>query len=250
MERVKTTVGMVKTETCLMLSKLLSNTVAYGPFKGLQLSTNVWWGEHDIGNKLLGQYELHVVDKLVELGKDHDCFIDIGAADGYLAVGLAKAGLYAHIVCFEISEQGQKATRETAILNGVSDRVEIHGIATETSIEAVIGKFGRAVIVCDIEGAEFELLSDAFLELAKDCTLIVELHDFKKGEPDRRKRLLQRAAMHFDVSSLPRSNPPVHSFRELDHLTDDSRLLVFSESRPVNMEWICLTPRRGEGFAK
>jgi hypothetical protein len=238
------TVAMIKAEASRALKKKLGNTVRYGAFNGLRLSDDVWWGKHDIGNKLLGQYEYHVVQQLVELSQTYDCLIDIGAADGYFAVGAAKAGLFSKIVCFEIGEEGRRIIRNTAQLNEVADRVIVNGIATEESLGQVIEACGPAAILCDIEGAEFDLLTEKLLNMTRDCTFIVELHDNMGSKyNNQRTELLERAQKNFDVAYLVRSNPPVHSFQELNDMPDDSRLLIFSESRPVNMDWLLLTPK-------
>jgi hypothetical protein len=80
--------------------------------------------------------------------------------------------------------------------------------------------------------------------MTRDCTFIVELHDNMGSKyNNQRTELLERAQKNFDVAYLVRSKPPVHSFQELNDMPDDSRLLIFSESRPVNMDWLLLTPK-------
>ena len=39
-------------------------------FAGLLLNKDYWWGKYDITNKLLGSYENHITEKLVNLSKN------------------------------------------------------------------------------------------------------------------------------------------------------------------------------------
>ena len=95
-----------------VLSALLlkhKSIVAYGPFKGMKLSQNVWWGQFDLITKILGVYEEHVLKKLSEISKKIDApFVDIGAADGYFAVGMAFGGYFSQVYAYEISPRGRE----------------------------------------------------------------------------------------------------------------------------------------------
>ena len=69
----------------------------------------------------------------------------------------------------------------------MTERVAIHGTAQPGTIqramaEAAIDPAG-AVVICDIEGGEFELFDDALLLFLTDANLIIETHEFLyKGE--------------------------------------------------------------------
>lgn len=237
-------VQMLRDEVNLELRQKFSNTVAYGRFSGLVLPEKIWWGRHDVANKLLGQYESHVIDAIGAHADPDGCFIDIGAADGFFAVGVLKAGWFRKTICFEMSETGRAVVENAAKLNSVEDRIVILGEATEKNLREVIAETGPALVLCDIEGAEFDLISDSVLRALRDCTVIIELHDNKSRSGDtRRSKLLQKASAYFDISYVQRSSPTVHAFRELDELHDHRRLLLFSEGRPWNMEWVRLSPR-------
>ena len=68
--------------------------VKYGPFQGLSLNSKTGWGKSDLGAQCLGLYEKEILDDIgsQEKGK-YQTFIDIGAADGYYAVGMLLAGI-------------------------------------------------------------------------------------------------------------------------------------------------------------
>jgi hypothetical protein len=222
---------------------LFGNQVAYGIFKGMKFSNNVWWGKYDVLAKYLGQYEAHVLNKLEELSSHHDHFIDIGAADGYYAVGLLHAELYKSATCFEISPKGRTVIAENAELNNLGNRVIINGEANIKSLKKEIETYKSCVLLCDIEGAEFDLFSKECMSAIRQCTIIIELHDeFIFGDKNRRKRLINDAKEFFNISFIKRSNPKVNEFEEISHWNDDIRQLAFSEWRPSRMHWILLTP--------
>ena len=96
----------------------------------------------------------------------------------------------------------------------------------------------------DIEGGEFDLLTNEFLLVCKNSKLIIELHDsFIKGSDNRRNDLFKRANMYFDITYLQRVNPDIYSFKELENFDDNFRQLVFSEGRPPKMEWVLFSPK-------
>ena len=226
---------------------IFGNQVKYGIFKGMEMSSNVFWGRHDILSKQLGQYEPHILSKLRELSKTYDHFIDIGAADGYYAVGLLHSKLYKSVTCFEISDKGRSVISENAALNNQSENIKIYGEANKDSLEKEIDAVKSCVILCDIEGAEFDLFSKEVLKVLRNCEIIIELHDeFIGGNKDRRKRLINDAQEFFEINVIERSNPIPNDFEELKGWNDDLRQLAFSEGRPCRMDWILLTPRKNQ----
>lgn len=224
---------------------LFEKKVAYGPFKGMLLSDEVWWGKYDLLSKYLGQYEEHVMDEVLSLSKSFDHFIDIGAADGYYAIGVLKGNLFSSSTCFEISPKGQHVINSNADLNGVSGQLSVFGEANVNDISREIKRKGPSLVLCDIEGAEFDLFSLEMLEVLKDCAVIIELHDsFLPQFLERRKQLISNAEKFFDVHYLVRANPNVNNYKELESWNDDERMLAFSEGRPVRMDWVCFLPKK------
>jgi hypothetical protein len=226
------------------LRERYEDRVAHGPFKGMQLSRQAWWGTKDASSKLLGVYERQVQDQLEAFASNASVLIDIGAADGYMAIGAVRSGLYARAFCFEISASGRLRLKENAEANGVSDRIEIFGEASRDSLCPLLADTADAVILCDIEGAEFELLSEDVLEAARDVRLIVELHDpFVANGAELKAGLLDRASRWFDIAILKSADIRLSRYPELERFNDAQRLLAFSEGRGRAMEWLVLTPR-------
>ena len=226
------------------LRERYDDRVAHGPFKGMQLSRQAWWGTKDVSSKLLGVYERQVQAQLETFAAHASVLIDIGAADGYMAIGAVRSGLYERAVCFEISASGRRRLQENAEANGVSDRIEIFGEANRETLDPLLAATVDAVALCDIEGAEFELLSEDVLETARHIRLIVELHDpFIANGAELKADLLERASRWFDTAILKSADIQLGRFPELEQFNDTQRLLAFSEGRGRAMEWLVLTPR-------
>ncbi|MEQ1752317.1 MAG: hypothetical protein ABL974_23050, partial [Prosthecobacter sp.] len=80
--------------------------------------------------------------------------VDVGAAEGYYAVGLARRLPSAQIIAFEMEEHGQKALHEMAQLNNVTSRLHIRGRCEPADLAEALGTELNAVVVCDVEGYE------------------------------------------------------------------------------------------------
>ena len=225
------------------LKSLFNNQVAYGPFKGMKMSDQIWWGKNDSASKYFGEYESHILSKLIHLSDKYNNFIDIGAGDGYYAIGLMVSGKYKSVVCFEKSEVGRKTIKKNSIINKISKNLSIYGQSNSIEILKSIRNLGPSVILCDIEGEEYELFDDKLLSALKRCTIIIELHNNKFSKLNLSKNLIDISKKYFNVELIARSNPNVNNFKELSSWGDNERYLAFSEGRPERMEWICLKPK-------
>ena len=226
------------------LRELYQCKVAHGPYEGMQLPKEAWWGTKDACSKLLGVYERQIQDQLVSLAPRASVLIDVGAADGYHAIGAVGSGLYQRAICFEISAHGRERLKANAELNGLADKIEIHGEANTESLAPILAKIDSGVILCDIEGAEFELLSREFLEPARHFHFIIELHDRFVADGEAQKSgLFERANSLFGTKIIRSADIRISEFRELDQFNDTQRLLAFNEGRGAAMEWLVLTPR-------
>ena len=218
--------------------------VAFGEFAGLRLSDDPWWGGLDASAKILGAYESQVVREVAALSGRGRMLVDIGAADGFFAVGALVGNLFDRVTAFEISDRGRAALTAVARLNGVENRIDIQAEADAAALARVVGANPDAVVLCDIEGAEFDLFDDALLATLAGCSVIIELHGpFDADGAGRRHDLRARALRHFDCRLLHRDPIPVDAFDALADLDDATRLLAFGEGRKRRGEWLVLTPR-------
>lgn len=191
--------------------------VQSGPFKGMQLGPH---GEHMSAclARWLGIYEsaLHAT---IAKASAHDTLINIGAGEGYYAIGLARALPGIRVIAADINPDMQRSCAALCALNGVTDRVSIQGEMTPQTLAAAIK--GKTLIICDIEGAEEVLLSPAACPALLQTDIIVELHDvYKPGLSD--KLAAEYAATHdvqiIEPSAAPAIDMPfVRTMPELEH---------------------------------
>lgn len=219
--------------------------VQSGLFKGLSLDGESNISQGPLAMKLFGLYEKVVFDKIAECAPFGD-IVNLGAADGYFSLGLLKAGMGQRSICFEITESGRAAVRRNAQRNGLADRVVVLGAADAqlaTRLAEVDFKVERALVLCDIEGAEFTVLSRDVLQALGGATLIVELHDrIHSGKPDQRDALIANLpanCRHKVIKTIP---PDWAGITDIEALSDNDRALVLSEGRRAIGEWLVVTP--------
>lgn len=153
-----------------------------GPFSGmiygasiLKAQTCGWLGGSMVVPKLVGCYEaeLHpIVNWIIERG--YHRIIDIGCAEGYYAVGLALRLPSAMIYALDINPLARDRCKEMARLNGVADRV----VVADCDLSEVRRLTSEpALVICDCEGHELDLLRPEEAPGLICCDMLVELHD-------------------------------------------------------------------------
>lgn len=129
--------------------------------------------------KYLGVYEAELHSVLESfLSENFDCYVDIGAAEGYYAVGLAsRLPETTTILAYESDEKARELLTENLRLNHLESRVEVLGTCTQEDILKLTKRFKRLFLILDIEGYEEELLAVPGLE---NVTILVEIHDTRE----------------------------------------------------------------------
>jgi len=233
----------------LKLSHLINNkfdsTVAYGPFKGLKLNANAWWGESDKASMLLGLYEQEVLTSLLNVPRTHRTFIDLGAADGYYGVGVLINKNFDQSYCFEMSKKGQLTIAKNAELNLVRQNVVIHGKAEKDFFKLLSrDQLSHSVLLIDIEGGEFDLLDTNFFKAFKGSIIFIELHPWMVENGARKlAELKAEATLDFNITEITTTSRDMSVFPELKNFNDTDRWLICSESRKQLMTWFRLDPK-------
>jgi hypothetical protein len=173
------------------VSERLGSSVLGGPFEGMCLLPGF---EERVASpilKLLGAYErqLHrAFDMAIEM--QPKMIANVGCADGYYATGLAWRIRGAVVHAYDLASTARGLTREAARFNGVSERVVIHGRCRSFPRDLDL-------LVCDIEGAEGDLLD---VQALANAMVIVETHDH--AVPGITDMLIERFAGTHDVEIL------------------------------------------------
>lgn len=197
--------------------------------------------------KLLGCYEaeLHPVFKHL-LNTPFEIVIDVGAAEGYYAVGCALRWPRAKIVAFETTETGRNLLYEVACANQVESRIEIRGHCELSDLKVVAERHINGLLIMDIEGGESSILDiEQIPELIK-FHIIVEIHDFIDPTIGDliRKRFSNTHSIE-EIWTRPRSvaDFDTPSSRVMRFYTLRNLRLYANEYRPGPMRWFYLTPK-------
>lgn len=126
-----------------------------------------------------GTYEQELFPYLQKLStSETDAVLDIGAAEGYYAVGLLFANLTPRVEAFECAPQAQALLQSLAVLNRVEERLELHSLCTPALLNQTLAKYRHPAILLDAEGSEVLLLDPLRVHGLERCRILVEYHDF------------------------------------------------------------------------
>lgn len=220
-----------------MVYEASRGVVQDGPFRGMRLLRQSSWGAGEISPKLLGSYEADLIPQVLEaVAKGFPQVINVGCAEGYYAVGLARRMPKSRVIAYDLSEMAQAVCRATAELNGVADRVEVRGACTDAALGEDLAGGVPTFMVMDCEGAELQLLDPQKTPL-QHCDILVECHDI--FNPAITPALLKRFAETHTVELIeegPRdSNLPL--LKKQDSM---SRWIAVCEFRPAPQHWLML----------
>jgi len=163
-------------------SILISNTiieshetyVLQGPMQGLKYVADS--SEGCLAARLIGCYEqplLPFIEKAIHT--DYVNVVNIGCSDGYYAVGMARRMVKSKIWAYDINPVAQDACRELAKKNDVSERIEIGALFSPENFAQFADE--KTLVMCDIEGAERELLDPRLAPDLLGMDIIVESHE-------------------------------------------------------------------------
>ncbi|UUY05690.1 hypothetical protein LRS13_09270 [Svornostia abyssi] len=154
--------------------------VAHGPFRGMRYPAEVLDGANDAAAKLLGTYECELADLIEhEISLRPPAVVNVGAGEGYYAVGFAMRLPGVPVYAYDINPDLRALCRALAAENSVADGVFLDSEAHPLTLNHLAHLSGPGMlIVCDIEGAERDLLDPGPAPLLAGARLIVEVHDF------------------------------------------------------------------------
>lgn len=219
--------------------------VRNGLFKGMKYANPKSFGSA-FYPKLIGSYERELHSELQQMlsKNQYSEIIDVGCAEGYYAVGLARICENSKVFAYDTSDMARQLCAEMVVVNDVEDKVEIRSAMTPNELNE-FSFSGKGLIICDCEGYEKQLFNPENIYNLKSCDLIIELHDFIDISISRYLKDLFSRTHHVrtiystdDIHKVFNYNYP-----EIDHLTDIEKKTVIGERRPATMEWlICTTP--------
>lgn len=222
------------------LSDFADGQVLGGPFKGMKYVARAHSSQ--LGPKLLGTYELELFatfDRLLQ--RTDSQVIDVGAAEGYYAVGILFRAPTARCTAFEGSPEARRDLEELARRNGVTQRLTIEGYATPSLLEAALRDQHNPIVIVDVDGAELELIDPHKVPSLSRADLIIEVHPHLL--PNVREQLEARLRASHALKFLPavhRDEVPLPALPSF--APRDLRALMW-EARPDGQGWLIGTPK-------
>lgn len=189
---------------------LAKNTILAGPFAGMRYGDTQAMCSA-LYPKLLGTYEHELASAFDEaLARDYSLVVDIGAADGYYAVGFAFRNPSSRVIAFDQDPRARAELSKLAALNGVTERIEIRERCDPQDLAGFEGKSGLMIVDC--EGFEEVLLTAERIGALEKWDFIIETHD--GISPEVTSTLKQR----FEKTHRVETIEAVHDFDKLDHV--------------------------------
>lgn len=223
--------------------QMLVNTflVHHGPritgglFEGMEYVTRATEGA--LLPRLLGAYEAELHPHLLAFRDEGvDCIVDVGCAEGYYAVGLARLMPQVVVYAYDIDPRARAACAELARRNQVADRVVVRELFRPQDFQSFANR--QVLVIMDVEGAETELLRPDLAPALAGMRLIVETHGADKLTGVRERFEASHDIQRVDIEGKVGELPPW--LRELGHL---DQLLAVWEWRGCPTPWLVMRPK-------
>jgi len=217
--------------------------VLHGPFKGMRYSSLKSVGSA-LYPKLLGSYEQEISQAIrYIINQPYTAIVNIGCAEGYYAVGLGMRIRSAKVFAFDTNENALALCHMMGELNGVDLQT---GLFCDKERLLELDRGEKALIFCDCEGCEFDLLGCQISESMRNHDFLIETHDFVRINIT--KRILKEFTQTHDCEVYESIDDILKAynyvFPELELFDLDERHKVLAEGRPKIMRWIFARARK------
>ncbi|MDC6469771.1 hypothetical protein ABXT47_03950 [Candidatus Pelagibacter sp. Uisw_099_02] len=227
------------------VEKLTKKIIIGGFYKGTKLNLNKGWSRLDGASKYLGLYEYEVQDEISKIQKNRTIrkkyFVNIGAGDGFHALGLLKKKYFNKAILFEKDTQASDLLLTNAKINRLKNNIELFKEAKINFLNdfSLTHKLKDCLFLIDIEGDEFKLLNAKNLKLLNKSILVIEIHDFYQNPTPLKKKLKK----YFKIKTVTTGMRDLSKYKILNEIHDNEKWLVVNEDRPKKMEWLICLPK-------
>lgn len=224
--------------------------VASGPFQGMHYIEESFASV--LEPKLLGIYE-HELHQAIEaaVSMEPTRVIDIGAAEGYYAIGLARRLPQATVYAFEADKLARTLLKRVAEINNVASRVHIFGLCQPENLEELINVGEEILLICDVEGAEATLLDPEVISGLQVAHILVELHS--KKSPGIQELLTKRFRTSHTICRIEQQPRSVldYPYREFPvnlfpKVYIENAVSEFRQPWEDWMTWLWMVPNNGQ----
>jgi hypothetical protein len=217
-------------------------TVRAGPFAGLRYPRSTVLQMPSRVPHLAGTFEaeLHPVIEAIVKSRP-SLLVNLGAADGYYAVGMALRLPNTQVTAFEADPVRFRLCSRVARLNGT--KIDLRGLCTVRALAALDAT--GATVLCDVDGAEMELIDPEHVGWLRTATLLIEVHEaLAPGVTDE---LLERLGPTHSLEWIEQRPhflaDPAHSMFWSLGLSPIQQQMILSELRPIPTPWLWAIPK-------
>jgi hypothetical protein len=238
-QNVHSSLALCRAETTAFLLQTQGRNVLSGPYSGMVLLDEVSWADGDIAPKLLGTYEEELHAAINKAARRHPhTVVNVGCAEGFHAVGLARLLPEARIFAFDIDPKAQTICRRAAEANGVGGRISVSGACSIEQLSNLVTKSDHVLLFLDCEGVEKDLLTPPppFGPDFRNCDIVIECHDFI--DRSITTTLTQRFTETHTLENIIEGPRNPNRFDCLRRLPSINRWLAVDENRPELMNWL------------
>lgn len=214
------------------------DTVMQGPLEGTRFPPGYASCRFE---KIIGAYEAEShpwLDELIARG-GFSSIVNIGAAEGSYACGLARKLPGIPVFAFEANQSLHPSIREMAVLNGVKERLRLEGRCEPEALRD-LDAGGHSLVVCDVEGYETKLREPERIPWLRTATVFLELHDCLL--PGSSQDVIRRFEPTHEIRIISSKGLDYSAYPSLAGLTLPEIYAMVLEDRPAPQEWMLATP--------
>ena len=186
---------------------------------------------------LMGVYECELHSAIEKVLREPPAlFVNVGASQGYYAIGFARRAPRSRHVAFEVYQPRIAQMKRAMAANSAA--IELHGECSPESLQNALEQCDRAFIIVDVEGYERELLDPIKVPSLVHAKMIVETHD----QPSN--NITEELAHNFRSShKLEIIGARERSADDLPFLFSDPWTIgQLIEGRPMSQKWLFMEP--------
>jgi hypothetical protein len=238
----------IKQHTEVKLQKLLTADgpaqILRGPFKGMVYPRNHTVQMEQI-QKIIGSYESELQSVLESVcQRKYADVLNIGAGEGYYAVGLVMRMPDVTMYAFESDNEAAESCKQMAAANHVDHQFVFKGECNIAQLALLeFNPKRKGLIVCDCEGCELEVLDPKRVPQLTYCDLLVEIHDVSPGGPSSFEIMNSRFAETHRITPINMKGRDPRHFPELETLNKLEVETVLSQRRLYSVGWMFLETR-------
>jgi hypothetical protein len=238
----------IKQSTEVKLQKLLTADgparILRGPFKGM-VYPQAYPLQMEQIQKIIGSYESELHSILEWACKQkYAAVVNIGAGEGYYAVGLAMRMQDVSIYSFEMDQQAAESCKQMAVANHVDRQFVFKGECNVDQLALLeFNPDRKGLIICDCEGCELEVLDPKRIPQLMCCDLLVEIHDLSATGPSSFEIVNSRFAETHTIKPINMKSRDPRHFPELETLNELEVETVLAQRRLFSVGWMFLESR-------